>query len=459
MSNNPWPLVVVALMSLGFLANSMAQPNQNANDTDVNGASISFRGTEGGLPELDVDSAPESKWNTQDPRESHFIPDSTGAGRFGSGEANGSSSADRFRSSGEPPFESRRTDIYNRESDTERSALAERSPFYRQEQSTGDGGATIGGITTSPQYDRFGNPIGRETDVMGQDRFGSEEQFSDRRSGRQFVDQIDFWKEEVDDNYSPADPHNDAYNDRHVAYSDQYVAQLSDTQRTRPNRRRRIPADSLGDDSTVGRSRDAAIFGPPGPFNSISDRPKVIRPNVSTPRETMSNETPLSQNESISDFLGGPKSVLASPNRADNTTSVQPGIRRSPNNITRTTETRRGPEREQTPAYSATRQNVAKPELSTEIPPVDGNENTTTARKLPLWSTMALFASLAANLFFGWIAWDTHSRYQDFVEEANESDTRRERRTRRLRPEPATSSGKRTYEQEEAEFLRGGIEV
>ena len=100
-----------------------------------------------------------------------------------------------------------------------------------------------------------------------------------------------------------------------------------------------------------------------------------------------------------------------------------------------------------------TEANVPTPENPLE-------ETTTAGRKLPLWPTMALFASLAANLFFGWIAWDTHSRYQDFVQEMNESEMQRERRTRRLRDEPTTSSvPRRTREQDEADFLRGGIEV
>lgn len=90
--------------------------------------------------------------------------------------------------------------------------------------------------------------------------------------------------------------------------------------------------------------------------------------------------------------------------------------------------------------------------------------NETTAGKLPVWPTMALFASLAANLFFGWIAWDTHSKYQDFVEESHESDLLRERQSRRLRDEPRPARDeirppRRSREAEEAEFLNGGLEV
>jgi hypothetical protein len=78
------------------------------------------------------------------------------------------------------------------------------------------------------------------------------------------------------------------------------------------------------------------------------------------------------------------------------------------------------------------------------------------ATKLPLWPTMGLFASLAANLFFGWIAWDTHSRYQDFVEETNQGDVPRERQTRRPRPD---KPARRTHEKDEAELVKGGFEV
>ena len=82
--------------------------------------------------------------------------------------------------------------------------------------------------------------------------------------------------------------------------------------------------------------------------------------------------------------------------------------------------------------------------------------------KLPLIPTMALFASLAANLFFGWIAYNTHSRYREFMEEMAENETRMERQSRRLRSEPTDREESRTRrrrEEDRAEFLQGGLEV
>lgn len=112
-------------------------------------------------------------------------------------------------------------------------------------------------------------------------------------------------------------------------------------------------------------------------------------------------------------------------------------------------------------------------ELQTKKPAVDVSDDKTTkagsqtedkpvTTVLPFWPTMALFASLAANLFFGWFAWDTHSRYQDFVEEMSENDMRVDRQKRRMRSEPRSRDERRprrTREQEEAEFLQGGLEV
>lgn len=89
--------------------------------------------------------------------------------------------------------------------------------------------------------------------------------------------------------------------------------------------------------------------------------------------------------------------------------------------------------------------------------PSGQESKTTSGSKLPLWPTMGLFASLAANLFFGWVAWDTHARYRDFVDETSQSESRRERQARRLRSDSPAS--RRSHEEEEADFLRSGVEV
>ena len=57
------------------------------------------------------------------------------------------------------------------------------------------------------------------------------------------------------------------------------------------------------------------------------------------------------------------------------------------------------------------------------------------AAKPPRWTTMLLIASLAANLYFCYIARDAHAKYRNLVADISESDTRRERQSRRLRPD------------------------
>lgn len=83
-----------------------------------------------------------------------------------------------------------------------------------------------------------------------------------------------------------------------------------------------------------------------------------------------------------------------------------------------------------------------------------------TAAKVPLWLTLGLFFSVGANIFFGYIAMNLHSRYQDLVEDMHESTTRSERRTRRkssLQEDPPTPALSR--QRDEEAFLNGGIEV
>ena len=65
------------------------------------------------------------------------------------------------------------------------------------------------------------------------------------------------------------------------------------------------------------------------------------------------------------------------------------------------------------------------------LPRQDGS--TIAGRSWMMWITMGLFASLAGNLFFCWVAWDTHLRYRDLVDDMSESDHRLQREKRRLR--------------------------
>lgn len=56
---------------------------------------------------------------------------------------------------------------------------------------------------------------------------------------------------------------------------------------------------------------------------------------------------------------------------------------------------------------------------------MEGAEQVATTQSvywLPLM--MGLFASVAANLFFGWVAWDAHAKYQDLVDDISESEAR-----------------------------------
>ena len=71
---------------------------------------------------------------------------------------------------------------------------------------------------------------------------------------------------------------------------------------------------------------------------------------------------------------------------------------------------------------------------------------------------MALIGSLIANVFFGWIAWDTHNKYLDYIEDVNESENLRKRQSRRLRSDSNPSRSNR-LEDERTEFLQSGLEV
>ena len=62
-------------------------------------------------------------------------------------------------------------------------------------------------------------------------------------------------------------------------------------------------------------------------------------------------------------------------------------------------------------------------------------QNLLTRNRWVLWLTMGLFASLAGNLFFCWVAWDTHARYQDLVDDMHESENRLDKPRRPLRDE------------------------
>jgi hypothetical protein len=68
-----------------------------------------------------------------------------------------------------------------------------------------------------------------------------------------------------------------------------------------------------------------------------------------------------------------------------------------------------------------------------------GDARSTKSRSWLLWVTMGLFASLAGNVFFGWVAWDTHTRYQDLVDDVHEAERRLKRQQLRPQREEARS--------------------
>ncbi len=94
--------------------------------------------------------------------------------------------------------------------------------------------------------------------------------------------------------------------------------------------------------------------------------------------------------------------------------------------------------------------------IQTQIPEIEKSLNNQPGRSTwsPMWITMGLFFSLAANLFFAWVAWDTHSRYQDLVEDMSERDARLRRQKRRL-----ADSDEQTRETGEIEFLQRGLDA
>ena len=116
--------------------------------------------------------------------------------------------------------------------------------------------------------------------------------------------------------------------------------------------------------------------------------------------------------------------------------------------------------------------NAQKPTLSSGIASVFGTDDKedTTLRAdasgfTPTWFKWALFFSVGANLFFGYIAMNMHSRYQDLIEDMHVSESQLERQRPRRRSsvdrddEAPVSSRQRRRDTDEAAFLHGGIEV
>jgi len=117
--------------------------------------------------------------------------------------------------------------------------------------------------------------------------------------------------------------------------------------------------------------------------------------------------------------------------------------------------------------------NTNKPTLGSEIPSLFGGTNDTGLENrgqtkdasglTPTWFKWALFFSVGANIFFGYIAMNMHLRYQDLIEDMHASESRLERQRPRRRvqerDEEPIGSRARRRDADEAAFLQGGIEV
>lgn len=117
--------------------------------------------------------------------------------------------------------------------------------------------------------------------------------------------------------------------------------------------------------------------------------------------------------------------------------------------------------------------NASKPTLGGGIASVFGGGSTASGKTdpsgfTPAWFKWALLFSIGANLFFGYIAMNMHTRYQDLIEDMHASESRLERQRPRHREsarrvhehdDEPTSSRQRRRDADEAAFLQGGIEV
>jgi|GEM_PF-6228132 len=446
MSNNPWPFVTVALVSLAFLAKSIAQQDDAANPfaPASAGPAANIRFGEDFPPDLESakrtdtdqpqikfgDSLEEKKRQTLS--NGTFTPNSPASNAASHGFSFGSATAvnnDPVRLGGIAETNNEDSNpvgggAFNPNARVPRSPMVNRGlaePFRGSGATLGSsrsprGGsaARIGAGTGALRRWGEGESSGASPDF---DRFSERTELAERTTPVE-----NYWGQRSNPNKTTT-PRN--------AQDDPMI----DLRDGRPDPRAGVPDNSR-------TTREAGIMSfkseLPG-YSSQYDR-----------KQFKANKSPQSQTV----VTGGQSSVLV---RGGN----NPGFRESaPNTRVEPAAASKLKLEQITNTEGAGRD----PGTVTTTGSDEGTASslsTLSGTKLPFWTTMALFASLAANLFFGWIAWDTHSRYQDFVEEMSESDTRRERRSRRMREEPATraSSTLRTREQDEADFLRGGIEV
>lgn len=432
MSNNPWPFVVVALTSLGFLANSMAQ--QRSPSSQDAGNSFRF----GALPSPDFDTV---------------LSDSNR--RF-----------DDSANSAQPSSQ-------NWNSTT--TATSGTYTSTNANTNTNTVAPPPNTLTTPPNTASLGSdlryempPTGSISNVRESINNALSSQTNPGVSNRSFTSEARLGTELLTEmpNTNPAASGRSAA--APAAYGNTYnsstrVAQNSNRFGDDLQRRRglNVPESTSAFDQELNSRLNNG--GTTQPYSTVLPPP--------TAGPTGSTNSPLFPKETVS------TSILSDP------PMIRPN--QSPGFGRRDTLGTRQDRRAQTPAGGSQPPSTTLPsenlrgvvrsdgELQTKKPAVDVSDDKTTkagsqtedkpvTTVLPFWPTMALFASLAANLFFGWFAWDTHSRYQDFVEEMSENDMRVDRQKRRMRSEPRSRDERRprrTREQEEAEFLQGGLEV
>ena len=462
MSNNPWPFVVVALLSLGFLAKSMAQQNPNtaiSSDRDSAGARFADF-TEPDFGPIPARSQPQTNapqitprngtlpaWETVTDESFDSSLETSRRSIFGrddevpieapkaqlSADITGTAPADSGRGLGESaatPGSPQRSPVVPH---SPRAQL--REPLYARTAFTDDQSGIDG-----PHSARARHPFGGQAAGNGRGAFRDR----DSSYGRDSSFAASGGRRAVDDRYG-----------YEVAQADFGAIN------TREDR-----ADSTrirNDEGFRARGRSGG-----GPYDDGLNQPLNVDPPASRNREVFTTPTARLIDDPPPYGLRANQSLQQSTRRGISGTGRDPeaGVPAGRNMGTANKTAKpvvslsdaSGAANDGTNAGSSNGTSAAG---GVDVTDGDSSDLAVSPR-LPFWPTVALFASLAANLFFGWIAWDTHARYQDFVAEMSESESRTERQSRRMRPEArsyAEARPRRTREQDEAEFLQGGLEV
>ncbi len=468
MSNNPWPFVVVALLSLGFLANSMAQQEDAGNAYSPGSTAGQDFGADSsrqftvGLPEFDPQGGTTQKDKEDQPNRwitnggpSASQPDPTNAiseqdtvavraATLGAATGRDSSPFTANTSTGpasnvnSPNFRTPNTDINDATSRVSNGQVARLLPAD-----------TV--VASVPETDQpsvqFGNVRSALPD--GSRFYGNQEidsQNNEDRSPFSVAQIIPSTPETLTDSTTEEVPY---WNQTGTSPGNDAPYRVRGTSPTDPPTK--LPRRSILRRDTAPEDVQLVDDAPPEIQGSMPTYPSRGRRNVETHETALvSDETP---------FIRTPPPFGDARGRTNQDTSTRPignEAGRGENSTSPTDKSEAGGGVGLGKFFESVSNGIIG---STDANTEDLSQGATP--KLPLWPTMALFASLAANLFFGWIAWDTHSKYQTFVEEISEAESDRDRRSRRLRdePRPSVTARRRSREEDEADFLNGGIEV